>query len=214
MDGRTDPTGAPEPRDLRALAEEVARRRDVDSIRRLTTGPYPALSEKGFDDMPLHLGRIFHININVTDMDRSVAFYESLGFRVCYDFELDDQTMRTTCAALGGAPNPHRGVFMTLGDSPTATIIDLVQWYDPPTGGHVYPTLTDVGMPRLAFHVDNPMEVYEELKARGIEFLGPVGYGTPPGEGDNRSVVFGFRDPDGNVLEVLGGVEYMARPPA
>jgi catechol 2,3-dioxygenase-like lactoylglutathione lyase family enzyme len=143
----------------------------------LTTNPYPAMSEKGFDDMALHLGRIFHININVTDMDRSVAFYESLGFRVCYDF-------------------------------------DLVQWYDPPTGGQVYPTLTDVGMPRLAFHVDDPMEVYEELKARGTEFLGPVGYGTPPGEGENRSVVFAFRDPDGNVLEVLGGVEYMARPPA
>mgnify|MGYP006077481355 CR=1 FL=1 len=162
--------------------------------------------------MDINLGRIFHININVVDIDRSVSFYEGLGFKKLYDFELDPETVRQTCAAFGSPPNPHRGVFMSLGDTPTATILDLVQWYDPPTGGQVYPTLTNVGIPRMAFHVDNPMEVYEELMRRGTEFLGPIGGGSPPGGAPNQAVVFAFRDPDGNVLEVLSGVDYMARP--
>ena len=161
--------------------------------------------------MDISLGRIFHININVADMDRSVRFYESLGFRILFDFKLDDETVRQTCAAFGGMPNPHRGVFMTLGDTPTATILDLVQWFDPPTGGSVYPTLTDVGIPRIAFHVDNPFEIAEELQRRGIELLGPIGRGHPPEGSADQAIVFAFRDPDGNVLEVLSGVDFMAR---
>lgn len=161
--------------------------------------------------MDIKLGRIFHVNINVSDMDRSIKFYEGLGFKVLYDFQLDEQTIRTTCEAFGAKPNPYRGVFMSLGDTPTATILDLVQWFDPPTGGQVYQSLTDVGMPRLAFHVDNPLEVAEELERRGIALLGPIGRGNPPG-GGSQSIVFAFRDPDGNVLEILGGVDYMARP--
>ena len=162
--------------------------------------------------MDIELERIFHINVNVTDMDRSVSFYKDLGFKVLYDFRLDEETVRTTCEAFGAKANPHRGVFMTLGDSPTATILDLVQWFNPPTGGQVYSSLTNVGIPRLAFHAKNPLEVAKELQRRGIELLGPIGRGTPPNGDVGQSVVFAFRDPDGNVLEILGGVEYMARP--
>lgn len=50
MDGRTDPTGAREPSDLRALAEEVARRRDVDAIRRLTATYNDAWDDGRCDD--------------------------------------------------------------------------------------------------------------------------------------------------------------------
>ena len=157
----------------------------------------------------LDMGRIFHFALNVTDMDRSVEYYERLGFKVRQDFFLDEATTASTCRALGDVPHKHRGVWMQLGDDPNATILDLVQWYDPPTAGKPYEDGTNVGVTRICFHVNDPEDVYEQLKAMGTEFLGPIGYGTPPGGG--RSVVFGWKDPDGNVLEVVSGVEHMVR---
>jgi len=50
VDGRTDPTGAPEPSDLRALAVDIARRRDVDSICRLTATYTTHGTTGGVDD--------------------------------------------------------------------------------------------------------------------------------------------------------------------
>ena len=96
---------------------------------------------------------------------------------------------------------------MRLGDDPAATILDLVQWLDPDTAGKPYEKGYNVGITRICFHVDNPEEVYKELKSRGAEFLGPKGYGKPPGGG--RSTVFAWRDPDGNVLEIVGGMKHM-----
>jgi hypothetical protein len=86
---------------------------------------------------------------------------------VLHQFENDDETARSTCAAFGMPPNSHRTTFMTLGDTPTATILDLTQWCNPPPVGDVYSSLSNVGIARIAFSVDNPLEVYEELGRRG-----------------------------------------------
>jgi glyoxylase I family protein len=155
----------------------------------------------------VHLGRIFHLALNVTDMNRSIQYYKSLGFEVRNDFTLDEATLGATAAAFGVKPHKHRAVWMQLGNDPRATVIDLVQWFDPPTVGAPYEDGTNVGVTRICFHVDDPEAVYEQLRDRGETFLGPIGYGTPPGGG--RSVVFAWKDPDGNVLEVVGGVERM-----
>jgi glyoxylase I family protein len=155
----------------------------------------------------MNLNRIYHVNINVTDLDRSIAFYELLGFKTLIRFTLDEETVRATCAAFGGEPNECRAAFLRLGDDPAAPCLDLVEWITQPTEGETYAKANNVGLYRMAFHVDDPDAILAELERRGIPLMGPVGYGNPPGGG--RSTVFAFRDPDGTVLEVLSGVEHM-----
>ncbi|MGE3747190.1 MAG: VOC family protein [Sphingomonadaceae bacterium] len=157
----------------------------------------------------MNLNRIYHMNINVTDLDRSIGFYEKLGFKTLVRFELDEETTRATCAAFGAAPNRCRAAFLRLGDDPAAPCLDLVEWLTEPTQGQPYPEANHTGIYRIAFHVDDPDAILAELEELGIPLMGPVGHGNPPGGG--RSTVFAFRDPDGTVLEILSGVEHMVR---
>src|ERR1700723_241215 len=75
------------------------------------------------------LQRLFHVNICVTNMERSIRFYQDLGFSKVNDFTLDDSSVGD---ALGLKAKKLRGVFMRLGDDPSSPVLDLVQFIDPP----------------------------------------------------------------------------------
>jgi predicted lactoylglutathione lyase len=60
------------------------------------------------------LQRLFHVNICVTDMERSIRFYQDLGFTKVNDFTLNDPSVGD---ALGVKANKLRGVFMRLGST-------------------------------------------------------------------------------------------------
>jgi catechol 2,3-dioxygenase-like lactoylglutathione lyase family enzyme len=147
------------------------------------------------------LQRLFHVNICVRDMERSIRFYEGLGFTKVNDFTLDDATVGD---ALGVKAKKLRGVFMRLGADPNAPVLDLVQFIDPPTQGQPYPTLNNVGICRIAFTVDDIDRTYEELQAKRVEFVAPLKKLTGPG-GAPMGVVC-FKDPDGTVLELISGM--------
>ncbi|MDA0821020.1 MAG: VOC family protein, partial [Proteobacteria bacterium] len=110
------------------------------------------------------LGRFFHVNICVRDMERSIRFYERLGFRKVNDFMLGGGEP-SIGAALGVEVKQLRGVFMRLGTARDAPMIDLVQFVDPPPQGEPYPSLNNVGICRIAFLVDDIDAVYQELQA-------------------------------------------------
>jgi len=147
------------------------------------------------------LTRIFHVNVCVRDMERSIAFYEKLGFNKVNDFTLDDPSVG---AALGLDARNLRGVFMRLGDDETAPVIDLVQFIDPPPQGEPYPTLNNVGICRIAFAVDDIDETNAHLQEMGVEFVAPLNKIKTP-DGAEVGVVC-FKDPDGTVLELLSGM--------
>jgi catechol 2,3-dioxygenase-like lactoylglutathione lyase family enzyme len=147
------------------------------------------------------LQRLFHVNICVRDMERSIQFYQSLGFNKVNDFTLDDPNVGD---ALGLKARKLRGVFMRLGNDPNAPVLDLVQFIDPPTQGQPYPTLNNVGICRIAFTVDDIDKTYEELKAKKVEFVAPLKKIDGPG-GAKIGVVC-FKDPDGTVLELISGM--------
>jgi glyoxylase I family protein len=147
------------------------------------------------------LQRLFHVNICVRDMERSVRFYQDLGFNKVNDFTMDDPSVGD---ALGVKAKKLRGVFMRLGNDPNAPVLDLVQFIDPPTQGQPYATLNNVGICRIAFTVDDIDKTYEELKAKRVEFVAPLKKIDGPG-GAKIGVVC-FKDPDGTVLELLSGM--------
>lgn len=104
-------------------------------------------------------------------MERSISFYEKLGFIKVNDFVLDDPTVGD---ALGLKARKLRGVFMRLGDDENAPVLDLVQFIDPPTQGTPYPTLNNVGICRIAFTVDDIDKTYAELQEMRVNFVAPL----------------------------------------
>jgi glyoxylase I family protein len=135
------------------------------------------------------LQRLFHVNICVRDMERSIRFYQDLGFSKVNDFTMDDPSVGD---ALGVKAKKLRGVFMRLGNDANAPVLDLVQFIDPPTQGQPYPTLNNVGICRIAFTVDDIDKTYEELKAKGATFV--MAPAQREGEGIKLAVCI---DPDG-----------------
>jgi catechol 2,3-dioxygenase-like lactoylglutathione lyase family enzyme len=147
------------------------------------------------------LKRLFHVNICVRDMDRSVRFYEEVGFTKVNDFILDDPNL---VPGLGVEMKKLRGVFMRVGEDPNGPALDLVQFLDPPTRGEPYPSLNNVGICRVCFWVDDIQEMYDRLKAKNFDFVGPLVVLTGPN--DFRVRFFCLKDPDGSVLEFMGHV--------
>lgn len=147
------------------------------------------------------LTRIFHVNICVRDMERSIGFYERLGFKKVNDFTMDDPSVGE---ALGLDARKLRGVFMRLGDDENAPVLDLVQFIDPPPQGEPYATLNNIGICRIAFAVDDIDKTTADLQEMNVDFVAPLKKITTP-DGAEIDVVC-FKDPDGTVLELLSGM--------
>jgi len=144
--------------------------------------------------------RFFHVNICVRDMERSIRFYQDLGFTKAADFILGGGTPGIG-QALGREVKQLRGGFMRLVEDPNAPVLDLVQFIDPPPQGQPYATLNNIGICRIAFIVDDIDKTNQTLIAKGVEIVAPLQrYAGPRG---TTIGVMCFKDPDGTVLEVM-----------
>ena len=138
-----------------------------------------------------------HVTISCTDIDRSVAFYETLGLEVTNRIgELDSDGV----AHAFDLPRGHLTVVHLAPHGTTGgMVIDLVQWLDPAPEGTPYPALNYLGMTRLAFRVDDIDATVAELRGRGVDsWLSPDV--QPFGEGV-RSIA--LTDPDGTILQLI-----------
>ena len=141
--------------------------------------------------------QMFHVNVNCSDLDRSLAFYKRIGFREFLTLEQPAQG----AAVDGGGKREYtreRARILTLGDAPRATRLDLIERRD--AEERPYPHLARLGIARIAFKVKAIDRAYEELKAEGVEFFTPP-YDIYLGGGHQRFCC--FTDPDGAVLEFL-----------
>ena len=140
--------------------------------------------------------RLYHTVINATDLDRTVAFYEALGFRVLNDRR--DVDWPDFIGPLFGLTRPKgRGVLMNRPADPAGPMLDIIQWVRP-----VLPSPPDVEVPPriIAFRVRNVHACAEDLARRGIPTFALV-------EPQPRSLgVIGCicaRDPDGTLIELI-----------
>ncbi|MBI3246063.1 MAG: VOC family protein [Deltaproteobacteria bacterium] len=142
---------------------------------------------------------IFHININVTDFDRSLAFYKNLGFKVVLN--IGEGPNPANDVGLGIPHSVARAALLALGDDPRATRIDLIEWKQPKTEGTGYPHLYHAGAARIALFTKDLDEEYQRLKALGVECVSePVVIRFPNKAG---AKFFCFKDPDGTFLELI-----------
>src|SRR5215475_8316558 len=142
---------------------------------------------------------IFHININVKDFDRSLAFYQKLGFKVVLN--IGEGANPANDKGLGIPNSVGRAALLSLSDDPRATRIDLIEWKQPRTEGAPYPHLYHTGAARIALFTKDVEGEYARLKANGVEMVSePV---TMRFANRAGAKFFCFKDPDGTFLELI-----------
>jgi catechol 2,3-dioxygenase-like lactoylglutathione lyase family enzyme len=147
------------------------------------------------------LKRLFHIAINSTDLERSVAFYQRLGFQVMADREVHNDQVK---AAFNVPTGDLRFVHLRLGDAEDATLLDIVKWGPPAGEGTEDGDATPLpqhqrGMTRFAVLTDDTEAVHRALAADGVSFLTePTTVMTPEG---GWKVCLAL-DPDGVVVQI------------
>ena len=121
------------------------------------------------------------VGLYVRDQDEALAFYvEQLGFRVHTDVRNGDYRWLTVQHP--DQPSFQLGLFTPVLDAETAQTLRAM--------------VAKGAMPPLVLNVDDCRAVYEQLRARGVEFTQePVDrYGN---------VDAGFRDPSGNGWKMI-----------
>jgi catechol 2,3-dioxygenase-like lactoylglutathione lyase family enzyme len=143
---------------------------------------------------------MYHTVINVTDLDRSIAFYERLGFRV-----LDDRRNvhwpDFVATNFGMRVAQGQGVLMVLKADENGPMLDLIRWLEPKSDGMDPSVPADMRIPRiLAFRASNVRALYDELKAEGFEFTNDF---TGPFPELGIIGVCCVKDPDGTIVEFM-----------
>ena len=145
-----------------------------------------------------------HININVANLDRSIEFYNKLGFEVfipaspylALTAEPDNKPVPDEAATALGIPNGSlgRACILQLGDG--FPKLDLTEFAEldgsPPLKN------SDKGLVRICLATETLAADVERLTAQGVDFL------SPPQSGHAALAdVAVCRDPDGTMVELI-----------
>lgn len=143
--------------------------------------------------------RIFHFNINCTNLEKSVAFYQKLGFEIILDFG-EGMESKEMAEAFDMEVADIKGVHLRIGDDSNATRIDLLEFKNPPPTGKPYAHLYHTGIARMCLKTTDIEKDYQDLKAKGIEFIS-----EPKLLPGTTVKIVCFKDPDGTFVELLQG---------
>ena len=120
---------------------------------------------------------LIHVNVNVADAEKTIAFYEQFGFEKSWDFETaDGRTHNQYIAA-------DNGVELQLSETEGETEFELGAAWD-----------------HLAIAVDDVDQVFEEIDHHGVD----KEPGDQPEAGARTAFV---RDPDGRRVELVQPLE-------
>jgi glyoxylase I family protein len=145
--------------------------------------------------------RIYHVNINCSDLERSLAFYcDGIGLH---------KGARTTPESPqpGGAfglAEVQWDAWILYGDQGTkGVVLDLLEWQVPRPQGQPRGRATDVGFNRLCIRVPDLAATHARLVAMGADcWTAPMTIGLDP-----PTTMFIVSDPDGTQIELLEGKE-------
>ena len=137
-----------------------------------------------------------HVSVTVSDMDHSLAFYcDMLGLKEVERHHLEGDTI----SKMAGKPGVIMEVVRLIAPETPGVMLDLQQ-YIAPEGKVSDAQLGDVAHSHLCFGVPDVWAAYQDLKAKGVEFISePVSFDLDWGI---VYVVF-FKDPDGYILELM-----------
>lgn len=146
---------------------------------------------------------IFHFTINASNFERSLAFYQTIGFKLLRDNRdviWPDFVARNFGLKIAQA----KGALLAIGEGAEHTRIDLLEWLEPRLVDPQAALPIEERVPRIiALRTRNVRAVHAELGRAGIRFL------TEPFIPDPAlgiEAVVCCRDPDGLIIEFI---EYM-----
>jgi catechol 2,3-dioxygenase-like lactoylglutathione lyase family enzyme len=156
----------------------------------------------GGSETPWGLESIFHFTVNASNFERSLAFYQKLGFQLLRD-NRDIVWPDYVATQFGLRHAQGRGALLALGEDAHHTRLDLIEWLEPTPDPPSERPLDDRPPRIIALRTRNVRAAYAELKAAGIGFLTEP-RGPEPQTGIEAVVC--CRDPDGLLVELI---EYM-----
>ena len=145
-----------------------------------------------------HIVGLGPVHINVSDFERSRAWYEMLGYRVSVERPATDSL--AVARALGfERPFRIKGALMTHMED--GSQIELVQWLEPFDPRLPYPIpVNHLGIHRMAFTTTDIEGDVALLRAQGVELISEI---TPCCSGpDSSGRIVLFYDPDGTIMEL------------
>jgi len=142
---------------------------------------------------------LVHVNVNCSDFDRSLKFYELLGFKKYLD--VPSTNSAEVAAAVGMPPYQVKGALLALQNAKTPFVIDLLEWQEPSDDNPPYDHLYHLGINRIALASDDLDKDMARLKSEGVEFLSDPASVIIEGGPETRFVC--FKDPDGTVIELV-----------
>jgi catechol 2,3-dioxygenase-like lactoylglutathione lyase family enzyme len=130
-----------------------------------------------------------HTGITVSDLDRSIRFYERLGFEVAERFEEEGEEVERGVGVAGAE------LHAAMLEGPNSRL-ELIEYIAPRTGPAPHPN-NGVGAAHVCIEVEDVDAAVAELREEGIEFLSdPITH-----ESGIRWVY--AKDPDGITAELL-----------
>lgn len=153
------------------------------------------------------MSSIFHVNLNCRNFERSLAFYQALGFTI--EIEFPEAGHPAVARGLGVGDHRVKGALLKLGEDPNAARLDLLEWTFPRSESSTSLKLSDPGIVRIALSSTDFEKDVARLRSLGVDFISDPVY-RPSGDGMTPMFVC-FRDPDGNVLELVNRPKVVER---
>lgn len=130
-----------------------------------------------------------HTGITVSDLDRSIRFYERLGFEVAERFEEEGEEVEQGVGVAGAQ------LRTAMLEGPNSRL-ELIEYMEPGSGPSTHPN-NGIGAAHVCIEVEDVDFAVAELREEGIEFLSdPITH-----ESGIRWVY--AKDPDGITAELL-----------
>ncbi|MGI9323749.1 MAG: VOC family protein [Pseudomonadales bacterium] len=162
---------------------------------------YQLIEVEGEDDDTdtTHIVGLAHVNVNVSDFERSSAWYQMLGYEP--KRQLANTESLEVANAMGfAAPYQVNGALFEHPEDGSS--LELVQWLQPHNPERAYSLpVNHIGLHRMAYATSDIVADVAALRAQGVEFVSPI---TPCCSGpDSPGSIVAFYDPDGTIVELV-----------
>ncbi len=159
---------------------------------------------QGDPERNMHLAGMPYIGVNVSDFERSLAFYRELGYTQVNPLPATG-TLEEAWAYGLDQPFRIKGADIAI-DRGDRHVLRLVQWIEPYNDEPPYPPpINHIGIDRIALVVPDLDRAVAILKEQGVPFLSEI---APccSGTGEDTSGIVHAIDPDGVFLELVGRI--------
>lgn len=197
VDFLSDPYGRP--------GERFAFFRDIDGVLYKLMEDIEHQKPAAADATTAHVIAMPYIGINVSDLGKSLDFYQRLGYTDVT--EIPQRTSSLAEAKAYGLDEPfeYKGfdVALARGDKHR---LRLLQWITPFNPEPAYPPpINHIGINRIAVVVADAERAVAILKSQGVEFLSEIAPCCSGTGVDEMGIVHAI-DPDGVFVELVGPI--------